>query len=151
MNPRLTCHVPRQFLTDSPIDSLGQPGSPPADPISAPTPRAPPGPADDDDADADDAAAAAAPSARRYHYCSLPLATLPQGLASTLAALGALPAKHTESRGGLRRHTGKERPHAQRRTRDLLECLSTGGRRREGRKGGMDEDGERSGAMPPRP
>ena len=51
-----------------------------------------------------------------------------------------------------RRHTGKERPHAaQRRTRDLLECLSTGGRRREGRKGGMDEDGERSGAMPPRP
>ena len=50
-----------------------------------------------------------------------------------------------------RRHTGKERPHAQRRTRDLLECLSTGGRGREGRKGGMDEDGERSGAMPPRP
>ena len=47
------------------------------------------------------AAADADPSARRYHYCSLPLGTLPQGLASTLADLGALPSPRSESKGGL--------------------------------------------------
>ena len=35
--------------------------------------------------------------------------------------------------------------------RDSLACMSTGGRREKGRKGGMEEDGGRDGAMPPRP